>query len=102
MPRVVRPTPVVLPEREHDLQYTLREAPLSPYQDNWDSLLATRHLDVLWDLWTWVALSPVALTERSSGSRQPAFDSAGEASQQAGKLAAESCVRCRAALRAPL
>ena len=67
--RAVRPSPIVRPEREPDLQHALGEALLSPYQDNWDSPLTARQVDALWEFWTWVAeesllvLSHVALTE---------------------------------------
>ena len=61
--RAVRPPPVVLPEREPDLQYALGEALLSPYQGKWDSLRADRRVGALWEIWTWAAEeSPLALS----------------------------------------
>ena len=68
--RAIRPPQIVLPKREPDLQKPLSEALLSLYQGRWDSLLAARRVDAVWELWMWAAEESVlALSEEAMTNR---------------------------------
>ena len=53
--QAVWPPQVILPEREPDLQHALGEALLSPYEGQWETLLAAWWVHELWAFWAWAA-----------------------------------------------